>query len=403
VDSASIKKLLPASPIISNGGSPFTMRYKNLFLLIPLILLASCARQPQKPVVREPIVVQNNPFFDASPSARNASYIYAPGLLGSELIMGRYCPEFVASTSGEKISWKVGGHVIGKPHTAVIFPEVDVYKPSCFTANPIKMFLNRIRQDMYPMTAHFMYERYGITVIDNPTSNKTVANYGFHFSRGNIAQKDDIAAYAKTYAQHVQDYPNTDVILYGDSRGAATTLNFIAMHKPEQVKAAVLEGAFDAMPHVMKHCLYSDKEPSVEKRLTGTLSMLMRRYRKNAPAPYDYAERITDEIPLLFVTSLKDWVVPPQCTFRLYTRLKERGFTNVHILVLQRATHPCYMLDDAADRELYETVVHAFYKQYNLPHNSAKAAAGASAFACTQPSVRELKAMYPMPRCGTCV
>jgi hypothetical protein len=61
------------------------------------------------------------------------------------------------------------------------------------------------------------------------------------------------------------------------------------------------------------------------------------------------------------------------------------------------------MLDDAADRELYETVVHAFYKQYNLPHNSAKAAAGASAFACTQPSVRELKAMYPMPRCGTCV
>lgn len=379
------------------------MHYKNLFLLFPLMLLASCARQPQKPVVREPVIVQNNPFFDVSPSEQPASYLYAPGILGCEFIMGRYCPEFVSSISGEKISWKVGGHVIGHPHSAVVFPEIDVYKPSCFTANPIKIFINRVRQDMYPMATRFMYERYGITVIDNPASNKTVVNYGFHFSRGNVGQKDDIAAYAKTYERHIANYPNTDVILYGDSRGAATTLNFIATHKPRQVKAAVLEGAFDAMPHVMKHCLYSDKEASVEKRLTGTLSLLMRRYKKNAPSPYDYAERITDEIPLLLVTSLKDWIVPPQCTFRLYARLKERGFNNVHILVLERATHPCYMLDDAQDRELYETVVHAFYKHYNLPHNAAKAAAGAFTFGWTQPSADELKALYPMPGCAHCV
>lgn len=380
------------------------MRYKNIFLLFPLILLASCARQAQqKPIAHEPRVAQHDPFFDVAPSDRPASYLYAPGLLGCEFIMGRYCPAFVSSISGEKISWKVGGHVIGKPHSAVVFPEIDVYKPTCFTANPIKMFINRVRQDMYPMAAHFMYERYGILVIDNPTSNKTVVNYGFHFSRGNVGQKDDIAAYAKTYAQHIADYPETDIILYGDSRGAATTLNFLATHKPAHVKAAVLEGAFDAMPHVMKHCLYSDKEASVEKRLTGTLSLLMRRYKKNAPSPYDYAERITDEVPLLFVTSLKDWVVPPQSTFRLYARLKERCFTNVHILVLERSTHPCYMLDDAADRELYESVVHAFYKQYNLPHNAAKAAAGASAFSRTQPSVRELKTKYTMARCTSCV
>ena len=83
-------------------------------------------------------------FFNAKPTDNHASYIYAPGMMGTEILMGRYCPNYVAST-GEKISWKSGGHVIGHPHTGVIFAEIDLRKPNDFTLNPLRAIINNLR------------------------------------------------------------------------------------------------------------------------------------------------------------------------------------------------------------------------------------------------------------------
>jgi hypothetical protein len=378
------------------------MRYSIPFILTLAILLGGCARHAEKAIA--PVTdIKNSRFFDVAPESKKASYLYAPGLMGSELIMGRFCPSFTSSITGERISWRVGGHVIGQPHSAVTFPEIDLKKPTGFTLNPIRAFMNSIRRDMYPLTERFMHERYGITVIDNPQSPNTVVNYNFNLGAGNIAQEKDIKALQATYAKHIQKYPDTDVILYGDSRGATTIFNFIALENPTQVKAAVLEAPFDSMPHVIKHCIYSDKDHAAEKRLTETLSLMMRSYKKSAPSPRDYAELIRDDIPLLFITSLKDWIVPPQCTMYLYNRLKERGLKDVHILVLEHPTHPGYMLDHEGDKNIYESVVHAFYKHYNLPHNAAKAAAGKDYFARTQPAHIDMKVAYTLSCCAHCV
>lgn len=377
------------------------MRYLKSLILTIAVILSGCARR-KAISVREIAVIQNTAFFDVSPGARKASYLYAPGLMSSEMKMGRYCPEFVASVSGERISWKSGGQVIGQPHSAVVFPEIDLRKPGRFTLNPVTIFCNRVRRDIYPLMERYMHEKYGITVIDNPHSSKTVVQYNFNVSRANIAQKNDIHALRTTYAEHIALYPDTDVVLYGDSRGAATIFNFIAVDNPKQVKAAVLEGIFDTMPHLMKHCIFSDKGAASEKRLNGTLSLVIRGYKKNALSPRDYAEMITDDIPILLVTSLKDWVVPPQCTMYLYNRLRERGHKNVHLLVLEHSSHPGYMLDDERDKERYETVVHAFYQHYGLPHNQMKAYTGQFAFAATQPSSAQLCTMYTLSRCVGC-
>ena len=286
------------------------MRHSIPFILTLAILMGGCARHAQKAIA--PVTdIKNSRFFDATPSSKKASYLYAPGLMGTELMMGRFCPSFTSSITGERISWRVGGHVIGQPHSAVAFPEVDLRKPSGFTLNPIRAFMNSIRRDMYPLTERFMHERYGITVIDNPQSPRTVVNYNFNFGAGNIAQAKDIKALQATYKTHIQKYPDTDIILYGDSRGATTIFNFIAIENPKQVKAAVLEAPFDSMPHVIKHCIYSDKDRAAEKRLTEMLSLMMRSYKKTAPSPRDYAEFIQDDIPLLFVTSLERLGRPP--------------------------------------------------------------------------------------------
>jgi hypothetical protein len=339
-------------------------------------------------------------FWDTIPG-NHALYIYAPGLMGSEIIMGRYCPEFVAQT-GEKITWKTGGHVIGQPHSAVIFPDTNLKKATCFTLNPLTAFMNGVRKDLFPLPAYYFGTKYGITVVDNPDSKLTVANYTPKFSACNIGQSKDIKALYTTYRKQIKNNPNTDVILYGDSRGAATIFNFIALHKPEKVKAAVIEGIFDTVPHCIKHFIYDSKSPETEACMHQLISLIAGKYRKNGINPLKSAEIIDDTIPLLFVTSLNDGLVPPQSTIGLYKRLKERGHHNIHLLVLKKSLHPAYMIDDLEDQKTYEAVVHAFYKQYNLPHNSSKAANGQLAFSETQPTLEQLAQWYPLVHCELC-
>jgi hypothetical protein len=345
--------------------------------------------------------IEKTEFWDTMPRNK-ASYIYAPGLKGSEIIMGRYCPEYTAFT-GEKISWKSGGHVIGQPHTCVVFSDVNLRKPTCFTTNPFTAFMNGVRRDLlFPLAQRFFGEKYGITVIDNPNSKLTVANYIPKFAASSVGQKKDIKALHKYYKKHIKNNPDTDIVLYGDSRGAATIFNFISLHKPEQVKAAVLEGIFDTIPHCIKHFLYDDKLPQAEARLHQLLSLSLGQYRRSGINPRKCAEFITDDIPLLFVISLKDGIIPPQSTIGLYKRLKERGHKNIYLLVLKKSLHPMYMIDDPEDQKVYESVVHAFYKKYNLPHNEAKAATGHSMFLATQPTIQQLATLYPLPLCDLC-
>ncbi|OQA35625.1 MAG: hypothetical protein BWY54_00506 [Candidatus Dependentiae bacterium ADurb.Bin331] len=131
------------------------------------------------------------------------------------------------------------------------------------------------------------------------------------------------------------------------------------------------------------------------------VAFFMGNYNKKGPFPIEYAEQINDDIPLLLVTSLKDGLTSAQGAIKLYLELRNRSLQKVHLLVLNNALHPCYMIDNEADRELYETTVHAFYKHYELPYNKQRAQAGQKSFARTQPSIDELK-KYALPQCSLC-
>lgn len=340
-------------------------------------------------------------FFDVRPAQKDASYLYCPGVFASEMAMGRYCPSFTAIT-GEQFTFKKGGHVIGQPHTAVVFPEIDLRKPNYFTFNPITAYINRIRTDLFPLFSHIFKQALDFEVIENPDSKLSVMNYGFNFSQANDGQTKDIKALHEAYHQHLKIYPNDDIIAYGDSRGANAIFNFIAEYQPTRVKAAVLEAMYDDIDHQIKHLFYLDKGEAVEARLLNIYSWIVGGFKKNGPTSRKYAEIITDDVPLLLVGSLRDGLVAPQCIIYIYLRLRERGHQNVHLLLLKNPSHPCYMLDDIGDKECYESVVHAFYKQYNLPHNSSKAKAGSRLFAATQPSSHEITQQYNFPLCKRC-
>lgn len=343
----------------------------------------------------------SNEFFDVQPADEHISYLYCPGIFATEMAMGRYCPKFTAVT-GESFAFKKGGHVIGQPHTAVIFPEIDLRKPNYFTFNPITAYINRIRADLFPIFSRIFKNTYDFEVIENPNSKLSVINYGFNFGQANDGQTKDIKALHKAYHEHLEKYPNTGIVAYGDSRGANVWFNFIAEYHPTQVKAAVLESITDDMDHQIKHLFFIDKGEAAESRLLNLYSWIVGSFKKNGPSARKNAEIITDDIPLLLVASLADGIVAPEGVVYIYNRLRERGHQKVHLLMLNKPSHPGYMLDNNEDKENYEAVVHAFYKHYNLPHNSAKAKAGAALFAASQPTDQEIEQLYKLPACRRC-
>ena len=53
-----------------------------------------------------------------------------------------------------------------------------------------------------------------------------------------------------------------------------------------------------------------------------------------------------------------------------------------YVLVLKKSGHRDYTCKDGEDMQRYQKVVHAFYKKYNLSHNSLLAAAGQAELEC---------------------
>jgi hypothetical protein len=352
--------------------------------------------------IREASAINTNSkaFFDTTPQTKPVSYVYSPGILGTEILMGRYCPHFIAQT-GERIVWRSGGHIIGQPHSAVTFPEINLLK-KLHTKNPVKAIYCELRRDIDPIVQRYFEDTFDFSVEENPLSPETIVRWNFNLDKANLAQDDDIEALHKVYKQHIQKYPKTDIVMFGDSRGAATTFSFIAKYKPQEVKAAILEGIFDSVVHCIKHFIYTGKDSLTEHGMHDLLSAFLGNYKKDGPSPLKFAQTITDDIPLLLVTSIKDGLVPPQGTMSLYNRLKERGFKKVHLLVLKKSIHPCYMISYDEDRTLYETVVHAFYKHYGLPYNAEKATAGQAEFEKTQPNIAHINTEYGLPLCSEC-
>ncbi len=84
----------------------------------------------------------------------------------------------------------------------------------------------------------------------------------------------------------------------------------------------------------------------------------------------------SNNISVLFVTSVKDQRVPAQNTKNLCAALKNAGLENLYLLELKNSTHSAYLKDDAIDAENYETTVHALYKKCNLSCDLTLAAQG---------------------------
>ncbi len=304
-----------------------------------------------------------NWFFPASES-KSYSYCYAPGILSSELLCARYCPQFKAST-GETVTCLNGIETIpAELVTSCNFPEIELYQKKDMLgiryATNYKLFLAE-------------HMKYGIAVAQNKKPGETIACHSINFAAINVAQKNDIKALSQHIIFHKKQFKTPEkslcTILYGSSRGAAAIFNYAATYGSTSCDALVCEGIFDTVEHTSAHGTWGTFFK------VGLLkSSWLTRFKKNGLSPLSLYKNIRKDMPIALITSRADTIVPYACTYNLYKKLKAVGHTAVHLLVLKQSTHNAYAF--GPEKEIYRNFVHAFYQKYNLPYIPEYALAG---------------------------
>lgn len=208
----------------------------------------------------------------------------------------------------------------------------------------------------------------------------------------NLGQQADIDRLRYAYYKTRQELPHHDIVLTGVSRGAVTAYNCIALHKLENVKALVLESPFDTFNSVVKHLLrrfHIGWIPFSRKLAIRYVKKTFPLFDINGIFPLNISHMMPCDIPILIVHSKKDKTIPIKSSRLIYCALLQNGHKDVYLLELNEGDHG--KLIAGPEGELYQNVVHAFYKKYNLPHNPTFAQRGEAILKNCQPSLESMK------------
>jgi alpha-beta hydrolase superfamily lysophospholipase len=214
-----------------------------------------------------------------------------------------------------------------------------------------------------------------------------------NFTQTGLGQYNEIMGLKSAYEQTTQKLKAQnenvqDLVLIGMSRGATTILNFMGLHKPNNVKAVIVESPFDSTHSIAKNMLqriYLDKLPGLQTVAHYIISLIFWQHGVAGISAIDSVEYIDKDMPILFVCSRQDALVTIESTISLYKKLRESGHHNVHIFITDQGRHGRILHGD--DGHKYQQVVHAFYKKYRLAHDAALASQGASLLDQSKPDL----------------
>ena len=285
----------------------------------------------------------------------NVKTIFYPGLKCSQTQAAKYTQDGFETSTGEWAKCKSPIDAIINLHPGPEIDEVHPYHPEESWTTYIK------KLPFYTLTTISNW----ITQveIDAKTTKQTLKKYHIDFFKVNFGQHGDMANHQKKYDHVLENHPETHLILWGVSRGAATTFNSVAHNKYDtsRIKLTILEGCFDHMENIL------DSYHPIHKY---TLKQVMNWtcYQPEGPSPLTSVEKFPHHIPVAFITSNADDVVPAERTEHLAKELAKTGHPNVHLLILEEAPHHNYPIGDTPDQHTYQIFIHALYKHYDLPH-----------------------------------
>jgi dienelactone hydrolase len=194
-----------------------------------------------------------------------------------------------------------------------------------------------------------------------------------NFTQTSLGQGEELNALNHAY-NSIDTEQN--VVLIGLSRGAVAAFNFVALNKPERVKALIIESPF---------CAFANLAAALTARYPSCIRSMARRLVRNGwpffkhtingPTPKALAIEMPHSVPILIVCSDEDKTVPAQCSKDLADALIAAGHPQVYFLRVTHGAHSKIL--SGVDGHTYQAVTHAFYKKCNLPHLAQAAAQGA--------------------------
>lgn len=281
-------------------------------------------------------------------------------------------PEGFITPQGERVYCTQGIHTIKNPCLIdAESDEIEHCKPVeswISLCNPLVAFNFIWKNYYFTMTSRDRL-KYGVKV-ENVSHAESVCGHYSPFSATNFAQHRDIQNHKRKYDACAENHPKAPKILYGVSRGAATTFRACALHADtyEDVRLVILEGCFDNVPHNLRARFPTLCSIPGLYSLFHDLLTKVTCYKKDGGSPLDDVERFPKHLPVAFITSEIDRVVPAECTKNLVQALVNAGHQEVYLLTLKASSHSKYMMDDPQDAADYQHFIHALYKRYNLPY-----------------------------------
>jgi hypothetical protein len=304
--------------------------------------------------------------------------IFYQGIYNSQVQLAKYLNSKIGftATTGEKVTCTEGLDLINYPYIGQEIDEIELYEPKWSNwLNPFKLF-------SYIFTyLGFWYNSIhidnSIHIEKNDEGAKSVSKHFIRLWKFNFGQEADLANHYHKYISCVNEYPEHNLILWGVSKGAATTLNSLAKNNYDnsRIKMVVLEGCFsnieDVFTHWVQNRSYLDSNFWLAKLFLfllkyNLLHFIISYHSRPDYHPINAVKDLPHNIPIVFITSIIDTVVPAAQTIQLYDNLVASGHPNVHLLVLKNSRHHAYMFDDADDRKAYEEFMKGLYGKYNL-------------------------------------
>lgn len=164
-----------------------------------------------------------------------------------------------------------------------------------------------------------------------------------------------------------QRYPQRKAVLFGVSRGAATVLNYLALYHPHDVAAAAVEAPYD---HPFTVCRYLIKQwnlsalPGIQRVGQMIMQKLFSHFDPLGQQPITTVALIDPQVPVLFVHSLEDELVPFECSVRLVARMRQAGHEKTQLCLITHGEHANVLW--GKDGAYYEQMVTHFYECYGI-------------------------------------
>mmetsp|Transcript_10216 Transcript_10216/g.11742 ORF Transcript_10216/g.11742 Transcript_10216/m.11742 type:complete len:327 (+) Transcript_10216:68-1048(+) len=186
-------------------------------------------------------------------------------------------------------------------------------------------------------------------------------------SNWNVGGKDDVKQHSAGFKEMVQKVDSDKrIVLFGPSRGAATTLISVSQMPRElleRIDLVIVEAPFDTVPSVLKKSVVVPVFAEIQLWLLEIIG----KYDPNQVSPLDAVANFPLDIPVAFVTSRPDRRVPINNTKSLIEQLRDRKHENVHHLMLEHSRHSSMAVEHHHDQKRYFEFVEMLYSKYCPP------------------------------------